>query len=640
MSARVVRKLPPPKSGGRLTGENGERLGSARRPSAQSKRAEVARTKAAILSFIEDGHTVEDACRMAEKSPEIWKYYRRTDPDFKEAGDLIRARIAGARAADPKNRDITFEEFSEKYLNSKRFWHQLQWIDCIEGREPRDLHPSQVYRRGDPDTVIINTPPGHAKSTTITMDYVTYKIVTNPNFRVVVISKTETMAKKFLVGIKRRLTNPSFAKLQIDFAPANGFEASAETWTSKMIYFGHGDSDQKDPNVEVLGIGQQIYGARADLIILDDVEDLNNAPQYAAHLDYIMQDVMTRDAPLLVVGTRVAPVDIYSELMNPEHYDGEESDWTYLSQPAILEPADDPKDWKTLWPRSDHPHAVHPGEQDENGLWPKWDGERLARLRRKIKPTTWALVYMQQAVTEDATFPIEALNRCQEQRSRAVPVNVFSGYTIAGLDPATSSGFTACTVLTVDRDTGKRHLIDVFNKQVRAAGLRQLITDWTEKYGINEWRIERNAFQAFLTQDREINQFLASRGVRLLEHQTGMNKHDPEWGVASMDSLIRGWQDGDALLTLPAINQNEAYRQFKEQLATWYPDHPKTQKIDLVMSLWFAELGARDATRHLGVRNQNFLDNPYLSQNDLDSRTVINIDEYLREQSMTRVQAL
>ena len=158
------------------------------------------------------------------------------------------------------------------------------------------------------------------------MDYVTFKIVTNPNFRVVIISKTETMAKKFLVGIKRRLTNPAFSKLQIDFAPANGFENSATAWTSKMIYFGHGDSDQKDPNVEVLGIGQQIYGARADLIILDDVEDLSNAPQYAAHLDYIMQDVMTRDAPLLVVGTRVAPIDIYSELMNPEHYDGESSD--------------------------------------------------------------------------------------------------------------------------------------------------------------------------------------------------------------------------------------------------------------------------------------------------------------------------
>jgi hypothetical protein len=633
-----VTKLPPPKSGGRLKGENGEQVGTARRPNATSKRAEVARTKAEILSLYEQGHTTADACRLAGKSAEIWKYYRRVDPDFKEAGDLITARRAGAKV-DGDLSQISFEDFSEKYLNSRRFRHQLQWIDVIEGREPRDLHPSQVYRKGDPDTIIINTPPGHAKSTTITMDYVTYKIVTNPEFRVVVISKTETMAKKFLQGIKRRLTNRSFAQLQIDFGPPGGFEQTAEVWSSKMIYFGHSESDQKDPNVEALGIGQQIYGARADLIILDDVEDLNNAHQYGTHLDYIMQDVMTRDAPLLVVGTRVAPVDLYSELMNPEHYDGDESDWTYLSQPAILEAADDPEDWVTLWPRSDRPHPQRPGVQDEDGLWPKWDGPRLAKLRRKIKPATWALVYMQQATSEDSIFAIEAINGVQEKRMRGSMVKVFSPYVVAGLDPA-ASGFTAATCLQVDRDNAKRHLIDVFNKQVRAAGLRQLIFDWTEKYGINEWRIEKNAFQSFLTQDREINQFLAARGVRLKEHLTGNNKNDSQWGVASMDSLFRGWEDGNALLTLPAMSQNEAYRQFKEQLVAWFPDHPKTQKTDLVMSFWFAELAAREVTKHLGVRQQEFLDNPFLSENDRANRRVIYVDEWLREQSEDRMQAL
>jgi hypothetical protein len=628
----VATKLPPPKSG-RLIGETAENLpATRRRASATSKRAEVARTKAEILKFYELGHSAEDACRMAGKSKEIWKYYRRTDEDFATKADLIQGRRAGARTAPPK--EISFEEFSEKYLNTKLFRHQLQWVDVIEGRVPRDLHPGQVYHRGDPDAVIINTPPGHAKSTTITMNYVTYKIVTQPDFRVVIISKTETMAKKFLVGIKRRLTSPQFAKLQIDFAPSSGFEESAQAWTSKMIYFGHSESDQKDPNVEVLGIGQQIYGARADLIILDDVEDLNNAHQYEAHMDYIMQDVMTRDAPLVVVGTRVAPVDLYSELLNSEHYDGDDSDWTYLSQPAILQAADDPRDWVTLWPKTDRPHSRHPGQQDKDGLWPKWDGPRLAALRRKIRPATWALVYQQQPTAEDATFSIEAINNVQEQRARGALVKCFSPYTVAGLDPATSAGFTACTVLTVDRDSAKRHLIDVFNRQVRAEGLRNLIFDFTEKYGVNEWVIERNAFQAFLTQDREINTFLASRGVRLREHTThGGNKHDPDWGVASLDTLFRGWQDNRALLTLPALNPNEAYRTFKEQLVTWYPNAPKTQKTDLVMSFWFAELGCRDQVRHLGVRKQTHLDNPFLSENDLQGRTVINIDDWLREQN-------
>lgn len=632
----MVKRLPPPDKSGQLIGETNS-SGSTKpeafkKHTARSTRADTARIKAQILSLYEQGHTAEDACRLAGRSFPIWRYYRESDPAFKEAANLIRARREGAKLTQ-ENREVSFEEFSEKYLNIKRFNHQMQWIDVIEGRPPRNLHPNQVYLPGDPDCVIINTPPGHAKSTTITMDYVTYKIVTNPEFRVVIISKTETMAKKFLAGIKRRLTGRQFQQLQIDFAPPEGFEQAAEVWTAKMIYFGGTDSDQKDPNVEVLGIGQQIYGARADLIVLDDVEDLNNAHQYAAHLDYIMQDVMTRDAPLLVVGTRVAPVDLYSELMNPEHYDGDSSDWTYLSQPAILETAEDPEDWVTLWPYSDRPHAVRPGVQNEDGLWPKWDGPRLAKLRRKLKPATWALVYMQEPVAEDATFTIEAINAVQQPRNRSVLVpGVRSSWIIGGLDPATQAGFTAAVCLQVDRETGQRHLIDIHNKQLRSSGLRSLIEDWTEKYGINEWRIEKNAFQAFLTQDREINQFLAARGVRLKEHHTGAyNKNDTDWGVASLESLFRGYQDGHAMLTLPSMNQNEAYRSFKEQLCAWYPEHPKTQKIDLVMALWFAELAARDTVKHLGNKRQDFLDNPFASDNDRAGRVVIDVDEWIRQ---------
>jgi len=608
-----------------------------------SKQSEVAKAKATILDLFEKGYTAEDSCRMAGKGHDIWKYYRRTDPAFREKVDLILAQRKGSRQVDG-NPDISFEEFSERFLHSKRFRHQLQWIDLIEGREPRDLHPGQNYKAGDPDTIIINTPPGHAKSTTITMDYVTYKCVTNPNFRVVIISKTEGMAKKFLQGIKRRLTNQKFKDLIAAYAPAEGFEKSAEVWSSKMIYFGHGDSDQKDPNIEVLGIGQQIYGARADLIILDDIEDLNNAHQYATHLDYIMQDVLTRDAPLLVVGTRVAPVDVYSELLNPDNFDGEESDWTHLTQPAILETADDPADWVTLWPYSDQPHATRPGRphttEDGEVLWPKWDGERLAKLRRKIKPATWALVYMQQPVSEDSIFTIEANNGCSTGRMPGpLPPSMREGkYIVVGLDPATKAGYTAAIALAVDRRTGKRYLLEAFNKQVTPQGVRDLIFRWTEKYSVNEWRIEKNAFQVYLTQDKEIVQFLASRGVRLKEHSTqGGNKWDPDWGVSSLEMLFRGWQDRTALIDIPVQNDREAIRTLKEQLVTWYPDAPKSQKTDLVMALWFAELGCRDIARDIGFSKQSHIENPFLSERERIGRTVINIDDYIAEQDRQRM---
>ena len=109
---------------------------------------------------------------------------------------------------------------------------------------------------------------------------------------------------------------------------------------------------------------------------------------------------------------------------------------------------------------------------------------------------------------------------------------------------------------------------------------------------------------------------MAARGVLLREHTTGRNKRDPVWGVSSLEALFKGWQDGTALLDLPSMGPWEAYRSFKEQLCNWYPDHPKTQKTDIVMAFWFAELAARDLTRHLQTRRQDFIDNPFLSAND------------------------
>ena len=106
---------------------------------------------------------------------------------------------------------------------------------------------------------------------------------------------------------------------------------------------------------------------------------------------------------------------------------------------------------------------------------------------------------MQESVAEDSTFTIEAINACQSNRNRGEkPRGVEQFTVVAGLDPA-ASGFTAIVVMLVDRKTGKRHLLDIFNRQVRSEGLRRAIMDLTEKHDINEWRIEENAFQSFLT---------------------------------------------------------------------------------------------------------------------------------------------
>jgi hypothetical protein len=163
-----------------------------------------------------------------------------------------------------------FEQFCKDYLNTKLFWHQLQWIDILEGREPRNLHPAQVYEPGDPRMIIINTPPDHAKSMTLSQLYVVYLLCTNPDIRVKLVSKSDRLAQQFMYNIQRFLTHPDYAKLQNDFGPPEGYKAAADKWRASMLYLGGNQrtASEADPNVQALGLGQQIYGTRSDARVL------------------------------------------------------------------------------------------------------------------------------------------------------------------------------------------------------------------------------------------------------------------------------------------------------------------------------------------------------------------------------------
>jgi hypothetical protein len=165
------------------------------------------------------------------------------------------------------------------------------------------------------------------------------------------------------------------------------------------------------------------------------------------------------------------------------------------------------------------------------------------------------------------------------------------------------------------------------------AQIRQLIFDWTDLYKPSEWIVEKNAFQAFLTQDEGIKMHLASKGVVLKEHHTGSNKWDSGFGVASMSTLFGTKQlaDGkhhrDNLIHLPS-DQTENVKALIEQLITWSPT--TKGKTDMVMALWFCEIRAREMLNY-GQYAQHHMKNPFLSNYERQKRVVINIDELLAE---------
>lgn len=601
----------------------------------------VAEVKQQFLNHFSEGLSIDQALAAVDRSRTTYEKWRREDKDF--VAQVERVRTIRSQGVNVERPFLEFPEFSERFLKARVFPHMQNVVDMIEGRGPSWLHPSMVFESGEPDLIMVNMPPEHAKTTSITINYVVYRICMDPNIRVILVSKTQQMAQKMLYAIKTRLTHPAYAEMIAQYAPQGGFDKDAEAWNQNLIYVSDQarDSGEKDPTVQALGIRGHIYGARADLIVLDDTVDLTNAHEFEKQIDWLQSEVISRIAAsgaMLIVGTRLASKDLYSELRVPERYPDEVSPWSYLAMPAVLEFADAEPDWVTLWPRSNQPEPGAKGEALDpgpDGLFPKWDGPRLSKKRKRVSPRAWAMVYMQKQVADDAVFEPDAVkasingNRLTGPMPRGMVGCREQGMdglvTIMGLDPATS-GHTAAVVIGLDIATQKRYVLDVFNRaNTNPEEMRDLIRDWVTKYALAELRVEKNGFQGFLTQDREVNEFCNARGTILRPHFTGSNKMDPDFGVASMTTLFAGWRDGHQLVELPSTARSEAAKALVEQLVTWAPSAPKTQKTDIVMAFWFAELACRDRVMQMGSFNRSHQKNPFLTPWDRGQQTTVNL---------------
>jgi hypothetical protein len=614
-----------------------------RKPGIQNIPKREAQEKA--LAQLAQGSTITQAMASVGRSDVAFRQWVATDPDFKERSESARLEGKGIKTDLKELGDISFPDFSEQFLDTKLFDHHLDWIDLIEGREPRFLDPAMTYEPGAANRVLINVPPEHAKSTVITTNYVVYKIVTNPNSRVIIVSKTQGMARKFLGAIKTRLSHPAYMKLQVAFGPNGGYKADSTQWSADMIYLGTGrDSGEKDPTVQALGMGSQIYGARADLIIIDDAVMGSNAHEWEKQLEWIQKEVITRlgrHGKLIIVGTRVAPIDLYKMLRDPQQWSGGKTPFTYFAMPAVLQFDENPKNWKTLWPKTTM-QENEIDEADENGLYPKWDGPSLFTRRSEVAPSVWAMVYQQEDVQSDSIFAPATIAGCVNGMRKRGPLKpgtpghpdrAGSTYTVIGFDPAVS-GRSAFVAVTLNRDDSTIYVLDCVNMADPTPQKENaLIREWVEKYHPQEFRVEINAHQKYYAMDTDLRNYLATYGCQLNSHFTGKNKWDTSFGVASMASLFGTIHDGryqdNGLIELPSNEGSEGLKSLVQQLITWKPD--TKNPTDCVMALWFAIIRIRELMQQ-GSKVGQYQNNRWATRSQKQQRMSLNLDEAFAEQ--------
>ncbi len=614
-----------------------------RKPGVQNIPKDVAQLQ--VLELLAQGATVVDAMKAVGRNDVTFRQWSMANPEFKDKADKARLSGKGIKTDLANLKDISFEDFSEQFLETKLFDHHKAWIDLVEGKPPRFMHPAMTYEQAATNRILINVPPEHAKSTVLTINYVTYRLSVDPNVRIIIVSKTQGMARKFLSAIKTRLSHPNWTKMQVSFGPNGGYKADSPTWSADMIYLGAGrDSGEKDPTVQALGFGSQIYGARADLIILDDVVMNANAHEWEKQIEWLQKEVITRlgrHGKLLIVGTRVAPIDLYKMIRDPDQWTGGKTPFTYMAMPSVLEFDEDPKKWKTLWPWTDRAEGDK-DEPNEQGLYPKWDGPSLFTRRSEVAPSVWAMVYQQEDVQSDSIFSPTIVAGCVNGMRKRGPLrkdtaghpkNIDSTYTIIGFDPAVT-GRSAFVAVSYNRADGKIYVLDCIN-MVDPTPQKEnaLIKEWVEKFKPQEFRVEINAHQKYYAMDTELRDYLASYGCQLNSHFTGKNKWDVGFGVASMASLFGSAKDGrfqdNNILELPSNEGSEGLKSLVQQLIIWKPD--TKNPTDCVMALWFAIIRCRELMQ-TSSRVGQYQTNRWATRAQMAGRGSLNLDEAFAEQ--------
>jgi hypothetical protein len=538
--------------------------------------------KESFLTCIRAGLNIADSCAYLGVSRGWYEKNVSRDPDFKSA---VRRAREGEDAMQPGDPLVDFSKMSYR-----QFSHEYLGWDVYDHQEPI----IQALEDGQINKTIVTGFPESGKSTHVTLGYLLYRICQNVDIRVALISKSQTKAEDLLRRLKRYMTEEHL----YDHTPRNlihdmgGFKPdphSAHRWDQEQITIRQRRSGERDATVQALGVGAQIYGARIDLLILDDALTLENqlTPERRAKIDsWFIQEAASRahKGEVIIVGTRVHPEDNFKQWLIAWEDDPHAA---FVKIPAIvIRDGVECSTWPEYWPLEGKEIWDEVSQRDiyQKGMLDiRKEMEGLGAWR-------WRLVYQQEDVGLDSSiFSTEAIDRALDLgRNRSIGQVFPHEILILGIDPATT-GRAAAILYAYDPKSRVRTVVDIFvGDTLGATGVREkLMYQFWERYHPQRTLIEVN-YAPTIMGDEVLRTRAQAAGTLLLPHKTlgkGRKRgsvHDEEYGVAAMAPLLNG-----GLLALPSATPDD--RRILSPLLEDLAAYPYGDQKDAVMALWIAE---------------------------------------------------
>jgi len=552
-------------------------------PAAKGTSAWKAWAKEVFPELLKYGMSFGDACERLGVTRRWWEMASAEDIEWAAEMRAIRAgdpEVIG-RKDYPDISGMSYKEFARKYLNLSVEPHQEPIVEALD-----DPQMNKLMVLGFPES---------GKSTHVSLGYLIYSLAKNPDIRIAIVSKSQAKSQDILHRVKRYLTEDhlydnSEANLIRDW---KGFEPPRGThrWDMDQITIRQRKSGERDPTIQALGIGSQIYGARIDLLILDDAlvgENQLTEERRNRISSWFLLEAASRAhrGRIIVCGTRIHPYDNYSIWKK-----GWEDDphFRLVRIPAILydETGIEQSGWPEYWPL------------DGDIIYDKFNSvERYQKGLRDIRnemlsvsPMSWRLGYQQEDVQDvDSIFtldrhikPAQALG-VTRQWGQVFPGEIL----VLGVDPAVT-GRAAAVMVAYDPQTRMRAVVDVVTMEnLGAEGLhKRMIYPLWEKYRPQRTVIEVN-YAPTLMGDEAFKQTALVYGTQLVPHSTTGSGHkrgskwDTEYGVAGVAPLL-----ANNLYVIPSARPEDNNRM--QPLLSDMEGFPYAEVSDALMALWFAE---------------------------------------------------
>lgn len=456
-------------------------------------------------------------------------------------------------------------------------------------------------------TMMLLVAPRHGK-TELVIHALVWLICAKPNIRIIYCQGILSTSKEAMGLVQMELEQND--KLIDAYGP---FKDDSVKWNSDMFWVTKSPYRQKSPTFRPVGIQSNIRSQDADIIIVDDPQDLDRATsETLLDRDYkwTTMELMTRreqETPVFMVGSHLPSP--FGDL------------WSQIEENAdALETSD-----QTIIIRKLPAHSDERCEGEPHEYCVAWPGFR-----------TYGFLMAQRALLGDQMFDAVYQQNPRPDGLRYFDVEVLRGYYVLpterdekgafkvpplpegqsrygildytrswkndeivccgpivhalGFDPAASErkggSFSALVYKAACVKCKRRFYIDWWAKQQSPERNPDTIGSFTRAYPrVRRVRVEKNAYQKSLARDPRLREYARDHKFYVDEWRTDDRKNDPALGVPN---LHRWMQDG--LVSMPAKSQADV--DYARGLTAYHLRYPRTPS-DAVMADWLCD-GALD----------------------------------------------